>query len=1698
VAAAPNVQVSGRSAGACYRLTRIALGIDGGADVGIAECYGTSCSFTKSTTTACLRTGVHTANAGCWCGKLSSTGTCVDDTANTFTTFSVNSTPTVGVSYSGPGLDGQGTLSIPFSYPNTIWDGHRYLAASADGARIFEIYLLDVSGTYTKALSTTCWSQGSHVIKASAIACAQRGDPDYQREATTTVQVNHQPGVSVSLAPVDPAQPEGTQVATVSYSFPQTRTSDQRAVTLRTVPSGANLGTIAPAERDGTWFKNVSCSAGANAWVQATATACGETQTLAVAALPGCPRPPRKNGCVNREASCSLCPGPGVGADGGGPGFGDQSGPPAMGPGAKLSYLAGGAGSPGNPGQAAWNTILGRGWSHDYAERIVPATGGRAWLITESASFREYIDADNDGLYEKVSPEDEYRTLTKTAAGWTLRDLDGTVTAFDASGLWLSTTDRNDNAKTATYTAGRLTGVAMPDGRSETFAYHPSGKLAGITEIGVDGVAQRTWAYTWSGNDLVSVEAPDGTGQRFEYGDSRHPGSMTRRLLMGIDDGDPATPRPERVESAWEYDAAGNVARTWSGSPDFATGVERYELSYDNPIEPARTTVTIHRSATEREVVTYTLSRTATGVGAKARVTSISGDCSSCGLGPNSQLFYDDPANPLLPTRVVDGRGTQTLLSYDAHGRVIAKTEAAGTPLSRTTTWTYDSAFPALPTRIEAPSAAGGTSRRTTLLTYDAAGNPTSRRVQGVEAGGFFDLETVTAFNAAGQPLSIDPPGYGGGDATGFTYDSVRGDLIAGGRIDPLVGATIFEHDPFNRQTAVIDPNGVRTETTYDGLNRILTVTQRGATPAAEDLITTHEYNAFGDLLRTTLPRGNVVEYGYDAAGRLISIERKPDSTTPGERALYTLDQAGHRVKEELQSWGGTAWVTQSWTEYQYLNRCQVGKVVHAGGATTEYAYDCDGNLEKVWDANHSKAPNPTPTQLYNYDELDRLSSVIQPWTGTGGTTAVTSYSYDVQDHLTGVTDAEGNTTNYTYSDRDLMTQEVSPVSGTTTHAYNEHGEMVSETDARGITTARTVDALDRVTVIDSPDDALDSSYTYDDPAVPFSRGRLTQIARSGAEVVYAYDRFGRITQDGELTYLYDENGNRAEIGYPGGVTARFTHDFADREASLEVQVGSAAPQVIVSGAAYKPFGSLAGLNLGNGLAEIRGFNGQYFPASIEMPGRLLQTYTTDPVGNILGISRTVGTQSFSMAFAYQDPQYFLTQGNGPWGQQSWTYDRIGNRLSELSSSESFTYSYLANPGGGRNPKLSRIQPAPGGKPGSRLDFSYDTAGNQTTATLSSLEGSGRTSFLNYSAESRLSRLATSNGPASTDLLYDGRGFLRRSRLTATNTADFEQTEPVYNSEGLLLARRYHKQLTRGGRGDTGSATTATVKETAYLFYFAGRPVAQLTRPQVGGGTDKLLYLTTDHLGTPIQATDTAGAVVWQGGLDPFGVPFVFPREGSSEGGDRDNPVTGGAASTTSTMEGAGIFLRFPGQWDDPSFRSHGLRGGVYYNVHRWYKAGTGRYMQPDPIGLTGGINLFGYVLQNPIIWTDPSGTELPLTPFSPPPSPDDEQRSCAAEAFRRNYNAMISANWKKSDKYFHCKANCEAARCGPAGFDRACQLSDLREWLDQVIKRDPPSASVADQAANSYGRINAAVNSKRSCAIVCAIFRPPGLPRQY
>ncbi len=65
--------------------------------------------------------------------------------------------------------------------------------------------------------------------------------------------------------------------------------------------------------------------------------------------------------------------------------------------------------------------------------------------------------------------------------------------------------------------------------------------------------------------------------------------------------------------------------------------------------------------------------------------------------------------------------------------------------------------------------------------------------------------------------------------------------------------------------------------------------------------------------------------------------------------------------------------------------------------------------------------------------------------------------------------------------------------------------------------------------------------------------------------------------------------------------------------------------------------------------------------------------------------------------------------------------------------------------------------------------------------------------------------------------------------------------------------------------------------------------------------------------------------------------------------------------------------FRFAGQYEDKE-------NGLYYNRFRYYDKDTGQYISPDPIGLLGGFNPYGYV-HCPTGWVDPFG----LTPCPPP-----------------------------------------------------------------------------------------------------------------
>jgi YD repeat-containing protein len=98
---------------------------------------------------------------------------------------------------------------------------------------------------------------------------------------------------------------------------------------------------------------------------------------------------------------------------------------------------------------------------------------------------------------------------------------------------------------------------------------------------------------------------------------------------------------------------------------------------------------------------------------------------------------------------------------------------------------------------------------------------------------------------------------------------------------------------------------------------------------------------------------------------------------------------------------------------------------------------------------------------------------------------------------LTTVTSRGGQTRSFTYDSLKRLLSATNPESGTVNStSYDGNGNLRSKTDARGITTNYVYDALNCLTnrsYQNDPSGTPAVSYTYDDPNVTNSKGRLTQ-----------------------------------------------------------------------------------------------------------------------------------------------------------------------------------------------------------------------------------------------------------------------------------------------------------------------------------------------------------------------------------------------------------------------------------------------------------------------------------------------------------------------------------------------------------------------------------------------------------------------------
>ena len=95
-------------------------------------------------------------------------------------------------------------------------------------------------------------------------------------------------------------------------------------------------------------------------------------------------------------------------------------------------------------------------------------------------------------------------------------------------------------------------------------------------------------------------------------------------------------------------------------------------------------------------------------------------------------------------------------------------------------------------------------------------------------------------------------------------------------------------------------------------------------------------------------------------------------------------------------------------------------------------------------------------------------------------------------------------------------------------------------------------------------------------------------------------------------------------------------------------------------------------------------------------------------------------------------------------------------------------------------------------------------------------------------------------------------------------------------------------------------------------------------------GEGERYYVFTDHRGCPERVEDDGGEVVWEATIHPYGECEVHV------GADFHQP------------------LRFPGHYYDDAT-------GLHYNRFRYYSPELGRYLESDPVGIAGGLNLYGY-----------------------------------------------------------------------------------------------------------------------------------------
>ena len=586
---------------------------------------------------------------------------------------------------------------------------------------------------------------------------------------------------------------------------------------------------------------------------------------------------------------------------------------------------------------------------------------------------------------------------------------------------------------------------------------------------------------------------------------------------------------------------------------------------------------------------------------------------------------------------------------------------------------------------------------------------------------------------------------------------------------DALNRITRYEYDQLDNKTAEVNNLGERTEYTFDGNRRMLTMKD----PLGR--VTTNQYDFKENLLQTSDPMGFVTKYDYDYTAHHGQPIKMTDALNHVWQ--YTYDNDGNRVSAtdpqgnvstivygnnnvvlsqsvtRSKPGGGTETLTTT-HDYDAQNRPikttmpdgtfttmtynSIGKQDSSTdqlGRVTSHEYNDQGYHVKtnypdgLFDASTYDAEGRRLTSIdragrattTTYDKVGRTKQVTYP------DATVTSTTYDLSGQVTQSTDARGNVTKYEYDDVGRRSKVTDAINKVTQFTYDTNGNQKTIVDALNHVMTYDYDLNNRRTKTTFNDGTF-TTTEYD------SLGRRTaEVDQAGKRTQYGYDSLGRLVQVtdalNQITrYAYNEIGQQVgQIDALNRVTA-YEYDMLGR------RVKRTLPQGQLELYAYNSVGSLTSRvdfnnkTTGYSYDTLNRLTTKTPDASFNAPS---VTYTYTATGQRATMADASGTTTYTY-----NSRDWLTSKQTPEGTLNYTYDDAGNLATVATSHASgaaMTYTYDT---------LNRLATATDNNVGGTTTYTYDDVGNLQSFAYPN----GTSHTYSYDSLNRLTNLTGAKG----------------------------------------------------------------------------------------------------------------------------------------------------------------------------------------------------------------------------------------------------------------------------------------------------------------------------------------------------------------